>query len=354
MKRKRLLATIGGIVCPVLILAVITLMASWATAAPIKVIELKYGHHNKPLSFAQKYAQTVWVKKVEEATQGKVKVTIYPAATLFKPRDAYDACISGIADMAWGFIGLFHSRFPLSDMVSLPLLGLKDAEMGSLCMWHLYEKFPAVRKEYKDVKVLVLHTHRGGPIGTSKPVHRLKDFKGLKIRTPGGGPLELMKATGASPMKMSPDAIYLNMEKGVIEGWTIDPEGAEGRKLQEVTKYYILPYSYVGCFWIIMNKDKWNSLPPDIQKQIMSVSGKFGARFHGKAWDRAAIEAEEILIREIKKRGGEAVTLPSEDIAEWRKIAKGIWNKEVARWEAKGLPAREILDEIHRFVKKSK
>ena len=352
--RKGLLATIAAWVCPVLILALITLMASWATAAPTKRIELKYGHHNKPLSFAQKYAQVPWVKKVEEATQGRVKITIYSGATLFKPKDAYDACVSGIADMAWGFIGMFHSRFPLTDMVSLPLLGIKDAEMGSLCMWDLYEKFPAVREEYKDVKLLVFHTHRGGPIGTSVPVHRLEDFKGLKIRTPGGGPLELIKATGAAPMNISPDDIYLNMEKGVIDGWTIDPEGADGRKLQEVTKCYILPYSYVGCFWIIMNKNKWNSLPTDIQDQIMSVSGKAGAKFLGKAWDRSALEAEEIIIREIERKDGEAVVLPPDEVAKWHELAKPIWDKEVSRWEDKGLPARKVLDEIQRFVKEYK
>jgi len=338
-------------VCLIALPLIIVLTASGALASSAKAIKLKYGHHNKPLSFANKYAQEPWVKKIEAATQGRVDITTYPGATLFKPRDAYDACVSGIADMAWGFIGLFHSRFPLTDLVALPLLGIKDAKMGSLLMWHLYEKFAAIQNEFKDVKVLVLHTHRGGPFGTSKPVHTLEDFKGLKLRTPGGGILEFMKATGASPMTMSPDDIYLNMEKGVIDGWTIDPEGADGRKLQEVTKYYVLPYSYVGAFFIIMNKGKWNSLPPDIQDKMMSVCGRAGAEFHGNAWDRSALEAEEVIIKALKNKGGEAVTLSPEEVAKWRESAKGIWDKELARWEAKGMPAREILDEIHRFVK---
>ena len=234
-----------SVLCLILLVFVTMAVAGRASAAPSDVIKLKYGHHNKPLSFAQKYAQAPWVKEIEKATRGKVEITVYPGATLFKPRDAYDACVTGITDMAWGFIGMFHSRFPLTDMVTLPLLGIKDAEMGSLLMWHLYEKFDAIKGEFKDVKLLTLHTHRGGPIGTSRPVNKIDDFKGLKMRTPGGGILEFMKATGASPMTMSPDDIYLNMEKGVIEGWTIDPEGAEARKLQEVTKYYIKPYSYV-------------------------------------------------------------------------------------------------------------
>jgi TRAP-type C4-dicarboxylate transport system substrate-binding protein len=255
--------------------------------------------------------------------------------------------------MAWGFIGLFHSRFPLTDMVTLPLLGIENAETGSLLMWHLYEKFDAIKDEFKDVKLITLHTHRGGPIGTSKPIHAIKDFRGLKMRTPGGGILQFMKATGASPMGMSPDDIYMNMEKGVIEGWTIDPLGAEARKLQEVTKYYIKPYSYIGAFFIIMNKNKWNSLPPEIQKQIMSVSGKFGARFHGKAWDRAAIEAEEIIVTEMKKRGGEAITLSPQEVEKWRDNARGVWDKEVKRWEEKGKPAKEILVEIERYLKEN-
>lgn len=324
---------------------------SWTVAFSADVIKLKYGHHNKPLSFSNKYAQEPWVKQIEEATQGRIEITPYPGATLFKPGDAYDACVSGIGDMAWGFIGLFHSRFPLTDMVTLPLLGIKDAEMGSLLMWHLYEKFPAIKNEFKDVQLLVLHTHRGGPFGTSKPVRAIDDFKGLKLRTPGGGILEFMKATGASPMTMSPDDIYLNAEKGVIDGWTIDPEGAEARKLQEVTTYYIKPYSYVGAFFIIMNKRKWNSLPRDIQNQIMSVSGESAARFHGRAWDRAAIEAEDAILAEMKKRGGEEVIFQPDEMAKWRGIAKGVWDKEVARWEDKGMPAGEILNEIHRFIK---
>ena len=113
--------------------------------------------------------------------EDRLNITIYPGATLFKPRDAYDACVTGIADIAWGFIGLFHSRFPLTDLVTLPLLGIKDARMGSLLSWHLYEKFPAIRNEFKDVKLLVLHTHRGGVFGTSKPVRAIKDFKGLIV-----------------------------------------------------------------------------------------------------------------------------------------------------------------------------
>ena len=330
------------------------IMGSDALAETSKVIKLRYGHHNKPLSLAQKYAQEPWVKAVEKATKGKVEITIYSGATLFKPQDAYDACVTGIADMAWGFIGMFHSRFPLTDMVTLPLLGIDNAEMGSLLAWHLYQTFPAVKDEYKEVKLLTLHTHAGAPIGTNRPVRSTQDFKGLKMRTPGGGILEFMKASGASAMAMSPDDIYLNMEKGVIEGWTIDPMGAEARKLQEVTKYYIKPNSYVGAFFIIMNKNKWDSLPSGIQEQIMSVSGEAGARFHGKAWDKAGSEGDEILINDIIKRGGESIVLAPVEVAKWQENAKGVWENEVKRWEEKGKPAGKILQEIERFVKEYK
>ena len=71
----------------------------------------------------------------------------------------------------------------------------------------------------------------------------------------------------------------------------------------------------------------------------------------GKAWDRAALEAEDIFLRELKKRGGDAITLPPEEVSKWKASARGVWDKEINRWEDKGKPAKEVFKEIEAFVK---
>ena len=293
-----------------------------------------------------------WAKKVEEVTKGGVKVTVYPASTLAPATAAYDAAVSGVADVVWGFIGFFPGRFPLSDLLSLPGLGVPSALVGSLAMWNNYQKFPEMRAEYKDVKVLLVHTHQGAPIATKKvAVRSLESLKGLKIRSPAGGALEFLKAAGAVPIMFPPADIYTSMEKGVIEGWTIDLIGAVGFRLGEVTDWYTRPYYYVGTFWLVMNQGTWNSLSPDIQKAIEGISGETGIKtLFAPTWDAGDEDAKTKM--GIKPQ--QMITLSDQEWAKWVDVSKTVWKSEVAKLEAKGLPAQKVLDETLKFIKEYK
>lgn len=317
---------------------------------PVKPIELKLAHHDS-ITGPGTAANEAWKAEVEKATGGKVKITTYPTEQLFKGPAAYDSVLNKVTDIAWGFIGFYPGRFPLSDILSEPCLGVPNSLGGSLAMWNNFKKFPEMQAEYKDVKLLLVHTHQGAPIGTKKPVKVVDDLKGMKIRTPAGGALNWLKAAGASPITMPPSGIYESMEKGVIDGWTIDLIGAEGFKLNEVTGYYISPYYYVGTFWLVMNKDVWNSLPADVQKAIDGVSGESGIKnIFSPKWDNG--EKEAITRMKIKP---EQINKYSD--AEWAKaqdIAKASWDVDVAAIESKGLPARKVLDETLSFLKSYK
>jgi len=290
-----------------------------------------------------------WAKKVEEVTGGKVKVTMYPASALAKANATYDAVKSNVAHIGWSTQALSPGRFPLTDLLSLPYIGVNSALEGSLALWNNYQKFPEVQAEYNDVKLLVLSTHQGAPIGTRKvAVKRLKDLKGLKIRATAGGAFQWLKAAGAAPLTMPPFDIYTNVEKGVIDGWTIDLIGAEGFKIYEVTDYYTSPYYYVNCFWVAMNKDTWKSLPPDVQQAIEKVSGEWAIRnIFAATWDAGDKES----IKRMGIKADQMLMLPDEDIAKSKEIAKKVWAEVIGKLEAKGKPAQKIFDETLRFLK---
>jgi TRAP-type C4-dicarboxylate transport system substrate-binding protein len=322
-----------------------------ATAKETKPIEFRFAHHDPPGGPGGR-STAMWAKKVEEVTKGKVKITMYPASALAKGNATYDAVKSNVAQIGWSTNGLYPGRFPLTDLLSQPFIGAKSALAGGMALWNNYQKFPEVRAEYSDVKVLVLHTHQGAPIGTRKvAVKRLDDLKGLKIRATAGGALQWLKAVGAAPLTMPPFDIYTNMEKGIIDGWTIDLIGAEGFKIYEVTDYYTLPYYYVNTFWVVMNQNAWNSLPKDIQQAIDKVSGQWAIKnIFAPIWD--AGDRESIKRMGIKK--DQMFTLPDADVVKAKEISKTVWADEINKLQSAGKPAQKVFDETLRFLKQFK
>lgn len=321
-----------------------------AGAPDQKVINLKFAHYISPTSLGHLEAHVKWAKMVEERTNGKVKITVYPGQTLGKATDEYEMVTSGIADIAWGFTGFFPGRFPLSEVVGLPMLGIETATQGSKVLQDLYQNTPYLKNEYPGVKVLFLHACDSAPISSKNPINSEADLAGMKVRSPSGGPMMLLKDLGASPVPVPAPDIYESAQKGVIDACALSAEGSDGFKLQEVYKKFLNANFFVGPFWVIMNQKTWDSLPPDVQKAIEEVSGQFGAEMYGKAWDKAAAAAYE----NIKKSGATVYQLPPGETERWQKKASIVWDKWAADMEAKGLPGKAVLQETLKLVEKYK
>lgn len=321
----------------------IFLMASLAAA---KTITLTFANQNPDTSWSGIYAIAPWAKQVEEATNGKVKVQIFYSQTLTKGKDAWNATKSGIADISWCFHGYWSGMTPLADVISLPALPFKTAEKGSEVLWKLYEKFPAIQKEFSDNKILLLFT--SNPyilITTNKQVKTIEDIKGMKIRMSGGPPTEMMKALGGTPMLIPMPDNYISLQKGVIDGMGAPWEAIHGFRLYEVVKYYTATPFPAVYFSIAMNKRKWNSLPKDVQDGIMSVGGLEGSKFWGK---NHFDTAKEGVMEKVKAEGKsiEVYDLPEAERERWLDIGgKPIWEQWVKDMEAKGhANARDILN----------
>ncbi len=308
---------------------------------------LKFHHHTTGKTAAVLEA---WAKQIDDATIGRVKVNIFPGATLGKEKEAYELATTGTADISWGFLANFPGQFPMTDIGSLPLLGMPSGEVASRILWALYTKFQdAFAKEYKEVKVLTLHSSGTIPMATTKkPVRTLDDLKGLNIRIPGGPPTEMMKALGGNPVTVPTADLYSALEKGVIDGLCLGIMAMEDFKTYEVTKYFEETNFYATAFWLVMNKKTWDSMPPDVQQQIMSVSEEKGGIFLGKGWDALGISSANMI---KKVPGKEFITYSPEEVARWRERAKPIWDAHIKNATAKGLPAQEALDYALKLIK---
>ena len=133
---------------------------------------------------------------------------------------------------------------------------------------------------------MYVHAHGPGLIHTKdKPVKKLEDMKGLKLRGHGTSAL-FQKALGATPVAKPMPECYQMIQKGVVEGASYPFEANKGWRLGEVTNYATAAFSaaYTTTFFVVMNKDKWNGLPDDIKKIISEINEEWIPK-HGDAWD---------------------------------------------------------------------
>lgn len=343
MSNQRLLTWLSAFAATVL----------FAVPAAAQVIKLTLADQNSPTAWGPTNALQPWVKKVEEAAKGRVKIEVYPSQTLTKGPETWNAVKSGVADIGWMFHGYWPDMTPLSDVITLPFLPFKTAEKGSEALWKLYEKFPAVQREYKDVQVLMLWT--SNPyflLTTKKQVKTLEDLKGMKIRVAGGPPTEQMKALGAVPTLIPMPDNYMALDKGVIDGMGAPWEAVHGFRLYEVAKYYtMVPLSAV-YFSMSVNKQKWDSLPKDVQGAILSASGLQGSKFWGRNFFDTA---EQGVLDRVKAGNFQMIrhVVPPAEEARWSKVAgEPLWKDWVKRMESKGRPeAQQVLNAALELLK---
>jgi len=312
-----------------------------------QTIELKLHHHDPPNSLIGRYF-TDWAKEVQTKTNGRVKVTIFPGSSLGSPKDAYNMVTSGICDIAWGFVGMHPGQFPMTEVIGLPMLGVKDTKAGSMALWELYQSTDYLKKEYQGVHVLAIHVHAPAPIGAKKKIEKAEDLQGMKLRSPGGPPMEFLKLLGGSPIGMPPVEIYEAIGKGVIDGWMIDPMGVDNYKLPEVTKFILDAKAYVAPFWIVMNKAKWDAMPDDLKKIMTELSGP--AMIQKIASEIDAVDAK--VAKQVEANKGTKYSLSAAESQRWQEMAKKVWDKWVSDMTAKGHPAKDVLAKTQELIKK--
>lgn len=291
----------------------------------------------------------VWSKSVEERTRGQVKVTLFPGGTLSKVKENYDATVAGVCDISMYVPAYAAGRFPLSNAMNLPML-FPSSTVASQAAWELYQKFPEIDKEYSDTKLLFFYFTPPYEIHTVKrAVNTMNDLKGLQIRTAGPISAKIMEAFGASPVAISMPEAYMGLQKGVLDG-LVSPYGPmRGFKTANVTHFHTTNANlFSNAFCVVMNRNKWRGLPPDIQKGLEELSGAEAAKLFGGTFDK--ITGPDI--KYMKDKGDTFTTISQMEKKRWTDAIKGIRVKWIKDMEGKGMPSKKILDEMIRLSAK--
>ncbi len=311
------------------------------STASAKTITLKYATMNAPTSWHHTEFYVKWAEKVEQLTEGRVKVKIFPAQTLGKAPSFFDLVKTGVADMALGVTAYNNGQFPLTEMISLPLLPISNASAAAATLWELYEKYPEMQKEYEGTTLLHFgNTSPAMVINNKKPVHNLDDLKGIQLRVAGTRAADAMTRLGAVPVSISISELYVAIEKGVVDGVTTVWEAFSQipvEKLQYITEVPL----YTNQFWIAANTNSWNKISKADQELIMAkCCGMAGSLMEANVFDSAEGPARELA------KDWTYDKLDPAELEKWKALTQPIHEEYIAELEKRGLPARAFYNDM--------
>lgn len=312
-----------------------------------KVYELNLHSHDPEVSATGQFLND-WAAQVKEKSEGRLIVNVFHGGTLGGPKDTVDMVRNGTADIGWGLQSFFAGNFPVTEVFSLPMLGITSAVQGSNAIWEFYSTTDFMEKEYSEFHTLFLHTNCDSPISTvDKKIETVSDIKGMQVRANSGPPTAFVQNLGGNPVAIAIGEVYSSLEKGVIDGLITDWHAIKSFKFFEQANFYLNEHINVSTYFMLMNQAKYDSLPKDLQKILDEASGEAAIEFTG-AWDQYQTD----VMKTIEDNGDEIYTLSDSESAKLKAVADKTTEEWIASVTAAGYDGQAIYDKAKALVDK--
>ncbi len=279
-----------------------------------------------------------WAKKIEEESGGRLKVEIYPSATLSKPDATYDATAKGTVDIGSQLQGYTNGRFPLTQVTELP--GLSNSATQMNCMLQTLYDEGVIAQEYDDTHLLfMMGTGPGGMHTVDQPIRTPDDLKGLRMRRPSTIAGDIIESAGGTPVGLPATDIYTSLQRGVLDGVSLPWDATGSFRLIELTNTHTNIPFYSSAIMVTMNKDKYDSLPDDLKKVIDDNSGMAMAKAAGKVFDAE----DDRYMAEAKAKGDTMIDIPDPlNDPQWKAPLEAGTQKYLSDVKAQGLDAESV------------
>jgi TRAP-type transport system periplasmic protein len=315
------------------------------------VVTLKLHHFLPPVSNGHAKMLAPWAKKVEEDSQGKIKIDIFPSMQLGgTPPQLFDQARDGVADIVWTLPGSTPGRFPTTEVFELPFICAQRGIVNARASQELANSF--LTDEVKDVKLLSYWSHDGGHIHANKQVKTMEDLKGLRLRNPTRLAGEALKALGATSVGMPVPQVPESLAQRVIDGAVIPWEVVPAVKVQELVKFHTeivgSPTLYAASFFLAMNKAKYDGMPAELRAVIDKNSGMAFADLAGNMWDQEAVRVRDM----VAKRGNTITQLAAEEKARWVKATEPVHAAWIEQMKARNVDGVKLIEAAKALVAK--
>ena len=264
----------------------------------------------------EKFAELVAAK-----TEGRVKVQIFPSATLHGWSEGVDAVQGGVSDISWipadkrlacyRVTSLYPVAVNLEGQIELDaafadLIKPEAAKVGLV---------PVINSNYSYDQEWWFDEQVGS----------LGKLDGKLVRSIGPLVSMMIEAWGGKPVFVAPKEVFQSAERGVVDGINMGVATYSSWKLWNVMPHMVNANLFYGNIQYMMNKSKFDGLSADDQKAVLEA-GK-----EAEVWLKPRYEAwiDERVGNAVMKGGGSAVSIPQKQRNELISSVQGKWDEEV-------------------------
>ncbi len=295
----------------------------------------------------QKFAELV-----RELTDGQIEIQTFPAGAVVGTFDMFDATKTGVLDGMNPFTLYWAGRMPVTAFLSSYALGLDRPDQWETWFYAL-GGLDIARRAFAEQGLFYVGPiqHDLNLIHSKKPIKSFEDFKGVKLRVPGGMIAETFAAAGAATVLLPGGEVYPALERGVIDAADfVGPAVNYNLGFHQVTKYIIMGPPETPCIHqpvdlmdITLNINRWRALPKKLQDLFEAAVHRYSWAIHYPGIQKANIEAWA----KFRAAGVQIIRLTTVDVRKFRRVAIPIWFK----WAKQDKYTREAFSSQLEYMK---
>lgn len=307
---------------PALAMTAIVATAAMGVTANADTMQIRFSHVNTE-NTPKGYAANLFAELVEEYTDGRVEVAVYPNSQLFGDGEEMEALLMNDVQIIAPSLSKFQRYTDKLQVFDLPFL---FDDVDAVTRFQQSDHGQELLRSIEDRGYTGLgYIHNGmKQLSANRPIREPMDAEGLTFRTqPSEVIQDYFRQMGASPQPLAFSEVYQALQTGVVEGQENSWTSIYTMQFFEVQDYVMESNHGMMSFMITVSTNWWESLDDDIRDAI-----------HRAALDSSeqANEAAEEMHAENRARiveagGTEIITFEPDEIEMWREHMRPVWDK---------------------------
>jgi TRAP-type mannitol/chloroaromatic compound transport system substrate-binding protein len=287
-----------------------------------------------------------FAERVKEMTGGRLEMTVYHGGGVVANTEGLDALKNNVVQAFFNAPSYYAGRNPaFSALTDLSMAWDDSLELDLFI--HYGGGLELLRELYKPFGVYVVETiqYPVESYPSKRPLRKIEDFKGLKIRVPQGMENDVLTKLGASTIVLPGTEVYSALDKGVIDAtnWnTVANNEALG--YHKIAPYFTYP-GFHSKPWLdfAVNEREWNKLPQDVKLIVETAV----CRLSQEVVSQCTFEDTEV-VRSAQSKGYTVISWSNEEKIRMRKVAREVWEE----WKKKNAQSKKAIELQEDFLKK--